>query len=61
MWEKTREDGTRKLKADAVPTIFSFAKPKTARKLPLQRILLPKQVKLYLASKCTLITSVYAA
>nr|CAH7714791.1 unnamed protein product [Callosobruchus chinensis] len=28
MWEKTREDVTRKLKSNAIPTIFSFSQPK---------------------------------
>lgn len=28
IWEKTREDGKRKLKNNAVPTIFSFVKEK---------------------------------
>ncbi|KAL5242065.1 hypothetical protein ACI65C_009475 [Semiaphis heraclei] len=32
MWEKTREDGSRRMKNDAVPTIFSFTKEKTKRK-----------------------------
>ncbi|KAJ8913972.1 hypothetical protein NQ315_008964, partial [Exocentrus adspersus] len=31
MWEKTCEDGSRKLKSNAVPTIFSFAVPKPTR------------------------------
>ncbi|KAL5246397.1 hypothetical protein ACI65C_013805 [Semiaphis heraclei] len=37
MWEKTREDGSRRLKNDAVPTIFSFTKEKTKRKPPAHR------------------------
>lgn len=37
MWEKTRQDGTRKLKNNAVPTIFSFVKPKPKRKPPAER------------------------
>ncbi|XP_025409640.1 THAP domain-containing protein 1-like isoform X2 [Sipha flava] len=37
MWEKTREDGSRRLKNDAVPTIFSFTKEKTKRKPPTYR------------------------
>ena len=27
MWEKTRVDGTRKLRANALPTLFSFSPP----------------------------------
>jgi hypothetical protein len=34
MWEKTKVDGTRKLKCDAVPILFSFTKPKQKRKAP---------------------------
>ncbi|KAF0706301.1 THAP domain-containing protein 1-like isoform X2, partial [Aphis craccivora] len=34
MWEKTREDGSRRLKNDAVPTIFSFTKEKNKKKTP---------------------------
>jgi len=37
MWEKTREDGSRRLKNDAVPTIFSFTKEKPKRKHPAYR------------------------
>nr|CAI5852610.1 unnamed protein product [Callosobruchus analis] len=37
MWEKAREDGTRKLKANAVPTVFSFSQPKKPRKPPVKR------------------------
>jgi len=37
MWEKTREDGSRRLKNDAVPTIFSFTKEKPKRKPPAHR------------------------
>lgn len=37
MWEKQREDGSRRLKNDAVPNIFSFTKQKTKRKPPAQR------------------------
>lgn len=36
MWEKTRVDGTRKLKNNAVPTIFTFSQIKT-RKPPAKR------------------------
>lgn len=39
MWEKTREDGTRKLRHTAIPTIFSFSKPAKLRKPPLPRTL----------------------
>jgi hypothetical protein len=38
MWEKTRVDGTRRLKCDAVPTLFSFMKPKQKRKPPTKRL-----------------------
>lgn len=31
MWEKTRVDGSRKLKHDAVPTIFVFVSPRKTR------------------------------
>lgn len=41
MWEKTREDGTRKLKLNAVPIIFSFSKPKPTRKAPTKRVMQP--------------------
>ncbi|KAK5646736.1 hypothetical protein RI129_005200 [Pyrocoelia pectoralis] len=34
MWEKTRQDGTRKLKCNAVPTIFSFIQAKPKREPP---------------------------
>ncbi|XP_039281898.1 uncharacterized protein LOC120350879 [Nilaparvata lugens] len=34
MWEKTREDGTKKLKPNAYPTIFSFSSKKEPRKPP---------------------------
>jgi len=37
MWKKQREDGSRCLKNDAVPTTFSFTKQKTKRKPPAQR------------------------
>ncbi|KAH1000601.1 hypothetical protein HUJ04_012908 [Dendroctonus ponderosae] len=37
MWEKTRVDGSRKLKRNAVPTIFPFTKPKKIRKAPTLR------------------------
>nr|CAI5838155.1 unnamed protein product [Callosobruchus analis] len=37
MWDKAREDGTRKLKANAVPTVFSFSQPKKSRKPPVKR------------------------
>ncbi|KAJ8912810.1 hypothetical protein NQ315_014393, partial [Exocentrus adspersus] len=33
MWEKVREDGSRKLKWNTVPTIFSFVENKKKRKL----------------------------
>lgn len=38
MWEKTRVDGTRKLKYDAVPTLFSFSKKVRKRKTPTDRV-----------------------
>nr|CAI5856459.1 unnamed protein product [Callosobruchus analis] len=31
MWENAREDGTRKLKANAVPTVFSFSTKKATK------------------------------
>lgn len=34
MWEKTQEDGSRRLKCDAVPTIFCFSEEKSKRKPP---------------------------
>ncbi|XP_069673042.1 uncharacterized protein [Periplaneta americana] len=34
MWEKTREDGTRKLKQNAIPTIFAFVPTKRTWKPP---------------------------
>nr|CAH7725227.1 unnamed protein product [Callosobruchus chinensis] len=37
MWEKTREDGTRKLKANAVPTVISFSQTKKPRNPPLKK------------------------
>lgn len=38
MWEKTREDGSRKLKWSAVPTLFSFVEKKVSRKPPALRV-----------------------
>ncbi|CAI6356252.1 unnamed protein product [Macrosiphum euphorbiae] len=37
MWEKTREDGSRRLKCNAFPTLFSFTKIIKQRKPPLER------------------------
>lgn len=37
MWEKVREDGKKKIKSDAVPTLFSFTVIKQKRKLPIIR------------------------
>lgn len=37
MWEKTREDGSRRLKHDAVPTLFCFTKEVKKRKPPKNR------------------------
>lgn len=37
MWEKVREDGSRKLKRNAVPTLFSFSKQVKPRKPPKER------------------------
>lgn len=37
MWEKTREDGSRRLKHDAVPTLFCFSKEVKKRKPPKNR------------------------
>lgn len=36
MWETTREDGSRKLKSNAVPNIFNLTKQKSVRKPPMQ-------------------------
>ncbi|KAJ8975316.1 hypothetical protein NQ317_000495, partial [Molorchus minor] len=40
MWEKNREDGSRKLKSNAVPTIFFIFNTEKTRKPPTQRKLL---------------------
>lgn len=46
MWEKTRQDCTRKLKCNAVPTIFiSFIKAKPKRKPPAERKLITSKRK----------------
>jgi len=37
MWEKIREDGSRRLKCNAFPTLFSFTKVIKKRKPPLDR------------------------
>lgn len=37
MWEKTRVDGTRKLKRNAVPSIFSFSVPNVVRRPLIRR------------------------
>lgn len=37
MWEKTRVDGTRKLKGNAVPSVFFFSQQVAKRKAPLKR------------------------
>ena len=37
MWEKVRADGKKKLKNNAVPTLFTFTKPKMSRKPPKER------------------------
>lgn len=37
MWEKIREDGSRKLKINAAPTIFAFSNPLKTRKQPKTR------------------------
>ncbi|KAJ3640491.1 hypothetical protein Zmor_003785 [Zophobas morio] len=42
MWEKPREDVKRKLKLNAVPTIFSFNIPKRERKPPKTRVVSAK-------------------
>lgn len=44
MWEKTREDGSRKLKHDAVPTIFSFVPIQKKRKPPTERFPAKKRI-----------------
>jgi len=41
MWEKTREDGSRRLKCNAFPTLFSFTKIIKQRKPPLERSNVP--------------------
>lgn len=50
-WEKTRVDGKRKLKFNAVPTIFSHTKPVKSRKPPTIRKPLEKPLK-----KCKITT-----
>lgn len=42
MWEKTREDGSRRLKTNAIPTLFCFTKEKKKRKPPMNRQLSTK-------------------
>lgn len=32
MWEKTRVDGTRKLRVNALPTLFSFSPPEAVKR-----------------------------
>ncbi|KAF2890359.1 hypothetical protein ILUMI_15814 [Ignelater luminosus] len=45
MWQKTRVDGTRKLKSNTVPTIFSFSSLEgKKRKAPTGRAPIPKLV-----------------
>ncbi|KAJ8912419.1 hypothetical protein NQ315_006085, partial [Exocentrus adspersus] len=46
MWEKPRVDGTRKLKIDAVPTIFSFSAPQKKRKSPNKRAPVSKESRM---------------
>lgn len=41
MWEKTREDGSHRLKCNAFPTLFSFTKIIKQRKPPLERSNVP--------------------
>lgn len=37
MWKKTREDGSRRMKNNAVPTLFCFSKEVIKRKPPKNR------------------------
>lgn len=53
MWEKTRQDGSRRLKHNAVPTIFTFCKPKVKRKAPATRIFQPVVVSTNLMQPST--------
>ncbi|XP_047142298.1 peroxynitrite isomerase THAP4-like [Hydra vulgaris] len=45
-WEKTREDGSRKLKHNAIPTAFKHVRAKHKRKNPLERFPIPKKKKI---------------
>nr|CAI5861834.1 unnamed protein product [Callosobruchus analis] len=51
MWERTRGDGTRRLKNNAVPTIFSFYMIEKKRSLPQRQLVSCKKIKvgMYLA------------
>ncbi|XP_047144792.1 peroxynitrite isomerase THAP4-like [Hydra vulgaris] len=42
-WEKTRNDGSRKLKHNAIPTVFKHVRAKHKRKNPLERFPIPKK------------------
>lgn len=44
MWEKTREDGSRRLRLNAIPTLFAFTVQKEKRKPPVRRDFIPKSV-----------------
>jgi len=52
MWEKTRKDGSRRLKNNAVPTLFCFTKEVKKRKPPKNRqIIKPLDHKIEVNSK----------
>jgi hypothetical protein len=58
MWEKTREEGSRRLKANAVPTVFNFSTPQRKRKAPLKRNLLPSsETEINISENLTISTS----
>jgi hypothetical protein len=58
MWEKTREDGSRRLKANAVPTVFNFSTPQRKRKAPLKISLPPSsETEINISENLTISTS----
>jgi hypothetical protein len=58
MWENTREEGSRRLKANAVPTVFNFSTPQRKRKAPLKRSLLPSsETEINISENLTISTS----
>lgn len=58
MWEKTREDGTRRLKHNGVPTIFSFSQTEKQRKPPRQRsLVLCKKIKVGMCDLVVLVST----